>query len=152
MPQSLNLLALGVVALLSTSTDSGSAPPRVIPNDNRTPAGTLRNGVLTLRMVAQPALWRPEGPKGVDLPIYAFAEEGKRPAVPGPLIRVPIGTEIHVSVRNSLPEPLRVYGLQDRPSGKVDSADVSPGQTSLFKIRAAAAGTYLYSARTSRDT
>lgn len=159
MPQSLHILALGAVALMSTSTRPTSdvpgdaeAAPRVIPNDNRTPAGTLRNGVLTLRLVAQPALWRPEGPDGPDLPIYAFAEEGKRPGVPGPLIRVPVGTEIHISVRNSLPEPLRLYGLQDRPSEKVDSVDVSPGQTSLFKIRAAAAGTHFYSGRTSRDT
>ena len=152
MPQSLNILALGMVALLSTSTGSGFAPPRVTPNDNRTPAGKLRNGVLTVRMVAQPALWRPEGPNGPDLPIYAFTEEGKRPQVPGPLIRVPVGTEISVTLRNSLPETLRVYGLQARPSDKVDSVDVSPGQTTLFRMRAAAVGTYFYSARTSRDT
>ena len=160
MPQSLNILALGVVAMMSTSTGSGSlissdarsAPPRVVPNDNRTPAGALRGGTLTLRMVAQPAMWRPEGPNGTDLPIYAFAEEGKRPLVPGPLVRVPVGTEIHLTLRNALPEVLRVYGLQDRPSEKVDSADIPPGESALFKIRAAAAGTYFYSARTSRDT
>ncbi len=152
MPQSLNLLALGVVALLSTSTGSGSAPPRAVPNDNRTPAGTLHDGVLTLRMVAQPAVWRPEGPSGPELSTYAFTEEGKRPQIPGPLVRVPVGTAIEVSLRNALPETLRVYGLQNRPSEKVDSVDISPGQTTLFKIRAAAAGTYFYSARTSRDT
>src|SRR5918996_5194096 len=104
MPQSHTILALGVVALLSTSTGSGSAPPRVIPNDNRTPAGSLRDGVLTLRMVAQPAVWRPEGPTGPELSIHAFTEEGKPPQVPGPLMRVPVGTEINVSLRNSLPE------------------------------------------------
>src|SRR5687767_5807654 len=94
MPQSLHLLAFGVVALLSTSTVTDvAAPPRVIPNDNRTPAGTLRDGVLTLRMVAQPAVWRPEGPDGPELPVYAFTEEGKRPQIPGPLVRVPVGTE-----------------------------------------------------------
>jgi manganese oxidase len=152
MPQSLNLLALGVVALLSTSTDAGSAPPRVSPNDNRAPAGTLREGVLTLRMVAQPAVWRPEGRDGPELPIYAFGEEGKRPLVPGPLVRVPMGTRLDISLRNALPETLRVYGFQDRPSEKLDSVDVSPGETAVFKIRAAAAGTYFYSARTSRDT
>ena len=141
MPQSLNILALGVVVLLSTSTGSGSATSRVSPNDNRTPAGTLRDGVLTLRMVAQPAVWHPEGPNGPGLPIYAFAEEGKRPLVPGPLVRVPVGTQIDITLRNSLPETLRVYGMQDRPSEKVDSVDIAPGQRALFKIRAAAAGT-----------
>jgi FtsP/CotA-like multicopper oxidase with cupredoxin domain len=63
-----------------------------------------------------------------------------------------MGTEISLSLRNSLPEVLRVYGMQDRPSERADSADIAPGETALFKIRAAAAGTYFYSARTSRDT
>lgn len=153
MPQSLQILALGVVALLSTSTVTDvAAPPRVIPNDNRTPAGTLRDGVLTLRMVAQPAVWRPEGRDGPELSIYAFTEEGKRPQIPGPLVRVPVGTEIDIALRNSLPETLRVYGLQHRPSERLDSVDISPGQTTLFRIRAGAVGTYFYSARTSRDT
>ena len=159
MPQSLTIVALGVVALMGTSTSANVAspasapkPPRVVPNDNRTPAGTLRAGVLTLRLVAQSALWRPESPDGPDLPVYAFAEEGKPPRIPGPLVRVPVGTEIHVSIRNALPEALRVYGLQDRPSEKTDSLDVAPGKSTLLKIRAATAGTYFYYARTSRDT
>ena len=159
MPQALTILALGVVAMMGTSTSanvitpvSAPKPPRVVPNDNRTPAGTLRGGVLTLRLVAQPALWRPESPDGPDLPVYAFAEEGKPPRIPGPLVRVPVGTEIRVSIRNALAEELRVYGLQDRPSEKTDSVDIAPGQSALFKIRAGAAGTYFYSARTSRDT
>ena len=151
------LVALAVAGLTVGSanvapTPGVTKPSRVVPNDNRTPAGVLRSGVLTLRMVAQPAVWRPEGPNGPDLPIYAFAEEGRQPQVPGPLIRVPVGTEIALSLRNSLPQVLRVYGLQDRPSEKVDSIDITPGETALFRIRAAAAGTYFYSARTSRDT
>ncbi len=157
MLQSPKLVALAVVALTVGSADAlptaaVTKPSRATPNDNRTPAGAMRGGVLTLRVVAQPALWRPEGPNGPDLPVYAFAEEGKQPQIPGPLIRVPVGTEINLRLRNSLPEVLRVYGLQDRPSEKVDSVDITPGQTALFKIRAAAAGTYFYSARTSRDT
>ena len=159
MPQSQTILALGVVAMMGTSTSTNvtppvfaSKPPRVVPNDNRSSAGTLRGGVLTLRLVAQPALWRPESSDGPDLPVYAFAEEGKPPRIPGPLVRVPVGTEIRVSLRNALPEALRVYGLQDRPSEKTDSLDLAPGQSMVLKIRAGAAGTYFYSARTSRDT
>ena len=160
MSQSPIVLALVVAVLVSSSTPrSTDVPPvigadstRVVPNDNRVAAGTLRNGVLTLRLVARPALWRPEGPNGPELPIYAFAEEGKIPQIPGPLIRVPVGTAIDISLRNSLPEPLRVYGLQDRPSEKVDSLELSPGESRLITIRAGASGTYLYSARTSRDT
>jgi len=159
MSQSLPFLALFLALSVSTptpphETPSPAAPDstRVVPNDNRVPAGTLRNGVLTLRLVARPALWRPEGPNGPELPIYAFAEEGKVPRIPGPLIRVPVGTELDISIRNSLPHALRVYGLQDRPAARVDSLELSPGQSQVLRIRAGAAGTYLYSARTSRDT
>jgi FtsP/CotA-like multicopper oxidase with cupredoxin domain len=147
-----------VLVSLSTprSTDmppaTGADSTRAAPNDNRVPAGTLRDGVLTLRLVARPALWRPEGPNGPELPIYAFAEEGKIPQIPGPLIRVPVGTLVDLSVRNMLPQSLRLYGFQDRPSEKVDSLELSPGQSAVLKIRAGAVGTYLYSARTSRDT
>jgi FtsP/CotA-like multicopper oxidase with cupredoxin domain len=159
MPLSPIVLALGAV-LVSSSTLGPSPMPvvpasdstRVVPNDNRVPAGTLRNGVLTLRLVARPAFWRPEGSGGPELPIYAFSEEGKVPQIPGPLIRVPVGTVIDLRLRNMLPQPLRVYGLQDRPSEKVDSLELSPGQATVLKIRVGAAGTYFYSARTSRDT
>ncbi len=159
MPRSPNILALGMVALMAPATTGDvnpsaarATPPRVVPNDNRSAAGTLKDGVLTLRLVAQPAVWRPEGPDGPDLPIYAFAEEGKSPRVPGPLVRVPIGTELRISIRNAVAEPLRMYGLLDRPANKPDSVDVPPGHTTVFRIRAGLAGTYFYYARTSRDT
>ena len=65
------------------------APPRAArANDNRATAGTLTSGVLTIRLVAQRAAWRPDGPTGCALGVHAFAEEGKPVTVPGPLIRV----------------------------------------------------------------
>ena len=36
----------------------------VVPNDNRVAAGKLSNGVLTVRLEARNAVWRPEGSKG----------------------------------------------------------------------------------------
>ena len=160
MPQAALCVALAVTLLASASTPGatgrvmspGADSTRVVPNDNRVAAGTLRNGVLTLRLVARPALWRPEGATGPELPIFAFAEEGKMPRIPGPLIRVPVGTAIDLTLRNSLPQPLRVYGLQDRPADKLDSLELSPGDVRVLRIRAGVAGTYFYSARTSRDT
>jgi hypothetical protein len=38
-----------------------AAPPMVAANDNRVPAGVLRDGVLTLHLVATIARWQPEG-------------------------------------------------------------------------------------------
>ena len=59
---------------------SGASLSRVVANDNRTPAGTLRNGVLTIELAVVMARWYPEAADGpfVDLPV--FAAEGKAPA------------------------------------------------------------------------
>ena len=79
-------------ALLSTTAIAGQATPSASVNDNRTPAGVLRNGVLTLHLEARPAIWYPEKDGGPHLTVSAFAEEGHAPQIPGPMIRVPEGS------------------------------------------------------------
>jgi len=74
-----------------------SGPPDAAPNDNRRPAGTLRDGVLTVALVAREAVWHPDGPGGGALAVRAFAEEGGAPSVPGPLVRVRAGRETRSS-------------------------------------------------------
>ncbi|HJU65016.1 MAG TPA: multicopper oxidase domain-containing protein, partial [Gemmatimonadaceae bacterium] len=127
-----------------------SAP--VVPNDNRARAGELRGGVLLLRLVARTGPWQPEGPQGPSVRVQAFAEEGSSPRIPGPLIRVPLGTEVRATVRNALAEPLRVFGFQDRPGTAVDSVVLQPHETRELRFHAGAPGTYLYWGRTVRDT
>ena len=75
-------------------------------NDNLHPAGELKDGVLTLRLVATVARWQPEGQSANDPVrlVQVFGEEGKAPQIPGPLVRVPEGTEIRMSVRNAILE------------------------------------------------
>ena len=102
----------------------GSVNNLVATNDNRTPAGRVRHGVLAIHLDARTARWRPEGVSGPALPIFAFAEEGHTPLVPGPLIRVPAGTEVRATLRNSLPKPLVVGGLQERPATALDSINL----------------------------
>src|SRR6266545_6991950 len=71
---------------------------RAVPNDNRAPAGVLANGVLTVRLVARATAWYPDGPNGCGLTVHSFAEEGKEPRIPGPLLRVTAGrSEEHTS-------------------------------------------------------
>ena len=122
------------------------APPsdRAIANDNRSPAGTVRNGVLTVRLVARAVAWQPDGPKGCALTVHAFAEEGRATQIPGPLIRVSAGTEVRVSVRNALPKTLWVRGLQDRAPGILDSTEVLPGATHDFRFTANTSGARYY--------
>jgi hypothetical protein len=66
--------------------------PRVVTHDNLEAAGKLEGGALTLRLEIREAEWHPDAKDGPSMPILAFAEEGKSPSVPGPMIRVQRGT------------------------------------------------------------
>src|SRR6478735_12225530 len=99
-------MLLSLLTAIGTTLWSCSAlplPPQsaALPNDNRLRAGTLQRGVFTVRIVAQRAAWRPDGPSGCALGVHAFAEEGKPATIPGPLIRVRSGTQVRVTVRNA---------------------------------------------------
>src|SRR5262245_7607560 len=106
-------LALVVVSGVAAipASKSSTAAEIIAPNDNRVPAGKLANGVLTVRLEARSAVWRPEGSKGPIITTAAFAAEGQRASIPGPLLRVPAGTEIRATVRNSLLRPMWLYGM-----------------------------------------
>jgi len=160
----MRLLAL-VAALAITAPPSpsgGVAPPLVqsslaMPairaNDNRAPAGQFARHELRLALDARWGRWYPDGPKGTAVPIQAFAEDGKTPQIPGPLIRVASGTVVVVRVRNSIPGTrLTVHGLMDRPALRDRPFDVSSGQTRTIRFSAATPGTYYYWASTTGAT
>src|SRR6185295_3684757 len=112
-------------------------------NDNRAAAGMLRDGVLTLHLEARDATWYPDGNDGPGLLLPMFAEVGRAAQDPGPLIRVPAGTTIQVSVRNARRDSvLVVYGLHTRPSGLDDTIQVAAGATRELSFAAGAPGTY----------
>jgi len=76
--------------------------------------------------------------------VYAFAEEGKALQVPSPLIRVPEGTEIHVTLHNLLPATAVVQGLHQHPGDARAVEEVPPQETRELRFTAGAAGTYEY--------
>lgn len=126
--------------------------PRVAPNDNRVAGGELRNGILTLVLEAREARWYPDGDGGPSLVTQVFAEPGRAPQNPGPMIRVPAGTRIQVSVRNSLRDSnLVVYGLHTRPGTTNDSLRVAPGVTREVSFLAGEPGTYFYWGTTTHE-
>jgi len=125
------------------------ALPEVIANENRSSTGELSDGVLTIRLEARMGTWYPEEKGGPALVVQAFTEEGKPPQIPGPLIRVPEGTEIHATVRNSIPNAtLEVHGLHTRPGDPQDMIKLAPGSTREVRFKAGSPGTYYYWAST----
>lgn len=134
-------------ALLLTA---GSPPPLplVEANDNRIAGGQLANGELTLNLVVAMARWYPENAGGSYTEVPVFAEEGKAPQIPAPLIRVPVGTKVKVRVRNALDErTLTMRGLGVAVDTGATAVNIRPGESRLMEYDASAPGTYFYAAR-----
>jgi len=143
-----------ILLLLAPTSPAGGSRVTSIPslpvvraNDNRQPAGRLRGNVLTLKLVVQMARWYPQGPNGPFIDVEAISEEGRPPAIPAPLIRVPAGTIVEATLRNALPDSaFTVHGLHTRPTETSDTVRLLPGQTKSVRFSAGVPGTYLYRA------
>jgi len=133
-----------------TAALSPPAADRIVPNDNRRSAGTLEHGVLTVALEARTGVWRPEGDGGRALDVAAFGEPGKALSTPGPVIRVPLGTEIRATVRNRLDRPLTVYGF-GKVRGQPDSVIIPVEGSAPLQFKATAPGTYYYYAKRGVD-
>lgn len=149
--------SLSALTLFTTILTAGAAvPPRDLPlvhaNPNTERAGILQNGILTIALEAKESPWRLNGDARPAMMIDAFSEAGKLPMMPAPLIRAPKGTDIHLSVRNSLSTPLTFLlpaAIRGVPSGfAMDSIVIAPGTVGALTSRATVPGNYVYAART----
>lgn len=122
-----------------------AAFPLVTANDNRTPAGTLSGRTLTLHLDAVRGMWHPDGDDKPGTDIVAFAESGHAPSIPGPLVRVPVGTEVRTTVHNALDSSIVVFGLSGTHA-RDDTAWIRPGQSRELVMHATSAGTFMYNA------
>lgn len=144
-------LALGAAAparAQSASPFAAWSTEPLVANDNRHAGGELKNGLLTLRLEIRPGAWHPEADNGETLPVYAFAEFGRPLQAPAPMIRVPAGTTVDVTVHSTIAVPVTLYGLHQRPGRDAETVVVEPGATQHIRFLAGAPGTYFYKART----
>ena len=122
-----------------------AVPAEVQPNDNRHPAGGLIHGVLTLRLEVREGVWNPEGENGPEIPVQAFAEEGRPLMNPGPLIRIPAGTRIRIFAHNLLPsQPVTIHGLHSHTGMRSTPMTVPPGEARQVEFRTGRPGAYFY--------
>src|SRR5690348_933361 len=147
-----SLFAVILAGAVLVSRNRGDLPA-VQPNPNVERAGGLHDGVLTVTLEAKLASWRINGPHRPAMSLAAFAEPGKPPVMPGPLLRAPAGTELHVSVRNALPTPLTFFvpaAVHGGPQGMtaMDTIVIAPGAVGQLVTRATAPGNYVYRAAT----
>lgn len=140
------IIPAALAGRLNPARHNPPALPEIISNDNTTEAGTLADGVLSVRLEAKTGELWPEGRRNPSLTVYAFGEEGKPLQAPGPQIRVRAGTPIRLTLRNSLPKRMLVRGLNARPG--LDSIDLAPGEVREVRFTPQQPGTFYYWGRT----
>jgi FtsP/CotA-like multicopper oxidase with cupredoxin domain len=137
--------ALGLAAAPGLQRPAHAPLPVVQPNDNRQPSGRLHADTLDLDLEVRLARWYPEGDGGGFVESPAFAEAGRAPSIPGPLIRVPAATIVRVTVRNSLADStVTLHGLVTRPAPGPDTTRLAPGESRVVTFAAGSPGTYFY--------
>ncbi len=145
----IRVVLMAAVVLLASICFADTGSTNIASNDNRMPAGQLQAGVLTLHLELRTGNWHPEAEDGRAIETYAFAEQGHTSQVPGPLIRAPQGTELHVSVHNFLPVAVFVHGLDEHPGNAKKVMQLAPGETKEARFSAGEPGSYFYWASTS---
>lgn len=138
-------IVISLAILLCRAFAGSQSLPPIGANDNHSPAGTLRDGRLTLELEIAKGEWHPEADDGVGIAVYAFGESRHALQNPGPLIRVVKGTEVEASIRNRLPVSVTVHGLGDSPNSAIL---IAAGATANVQFNASKPGLYIYWAAT----
>src|SRR5687767_9235676 len=113
-------------------------------NDNRQPAGTLSNGRLTLSLDIVESAFKAEGDHDPIVRALAFAETGKAPQIPGPLLRAPLGTVVHLTVHNRSDSTVMLGGLRPSLPASRDTLLVAAGATREITFRLDKVGNFFY--------
>ena len=132
--------ALVLVAALTSVAAPRQAPTRAVANDNRVPGGQLIGDTLHLSLTLTPVAWHIYSEREPAFELLAFAEEGKQPSIPGPLVRVRVGTTVKVRLRNPLTDTLVVRGFAEQNAPR----SVLPGTTAELSFVARTPGTHMY--------
>jgi FtsP/CotA-like multicopper oxidase with cupredoxin domain len=134
--------------MLGPARNPAQTVDRALSNDNRVPAGHVENDTLVVRLTIRLADWHILRDTAPAFRVLAFAEDGKPPTIPAPLIRTTVGTPTSIHVRNPLDHALIVLGLSGR-GGFRDSVRIAPGGTAVVRSTPTSVGTYAYWAVTS---
>lgn len=130
----------------------GPSSPRIAANTNQHPAGTLSDGGLTVELEIREGAFYPEDESGPSLQVFAFGERGKQLQIPGPMIRVPQDTRIHVTIHNLIARDVLIHGMHSRPGKNDDTLEVTSGATRDLTFSTGAPGAYYYWASAGGDT
>ena len=153
--RSLVFLGLGIAlpgrwAMLSAQPVSEMQ--RIQTNSNRSAGGSLVDGVLTINLEIREGEWFPEDEHGPSIKVFALAEKGKPAQIPGPVIRIPQGTNIHVIIHNLITRDVSIHGMHTRPGKNDDTFELPSGSIREVTFSSGAPGAYYYWATAGGDT
>ena len=141
-----------LAATCCEATTADSALPRIAANTNQDAAGVLLEGGLTVELEIREGRFYPEDESGRSLQVFAFGERGKQLQIPGPMIRVPQDTKIHVTIHNLTGKDVLIHGMHSRPGKNDDTLEVTSGTTRDVTFLTGAPGAYYYWATAGGDT
>ena len=118
--------------------------PMATVNQNRSTAGRLSGGTLTVAMDVVEAAYQPEGDEDPVVRVLALAEPGKVPQVPGPLLRAPVGTTLRLTLRNRSDSALMFSGFRQSMKAQDDTVQIAAHATRELTIRLDKVGTFAY--------
>ena len=144
-------LTLSAVAR-GQATTAGPLLPRIAANTNQHAAGIMSGGALTIELEIREGAFYPEDESGPGLKVFAFGERGKQLQVPGPMIRIPQDTRIHVTIHNQIARDVLIHGMHTRPGKNDDTLKVAAGSTRDVTFSAGVPGAYYYWATAGGDT
>src|SRR5829696_8978716 len=146
-----------VVVVVPLLQDAVIPPPARVPlprpaasasvaavNQNLTAAGRRLRDTLTVALDVVEAAYQPEGTDDPVVRVLALAERGKTPQVPGPLLRVPAGTTVRLTLRNRSDSALMFSGFRPALKAADDTLQIAAGATRELTVRLDAVGTFAY--------
>lgn len=113
-------------------------------NDNRQPAGTRSGDTLSLSLDIVEAGFQAEGPHDPIVRALAFAEPGKAPVIPGPLLRAPRGTTVRLTIRNRSDSSIMLGGFRPSMAAESDTVHVGAGTARNITFRLDRVGNFFY--------
>lgn len=119
--------------------------PTVSWHDNTRPAGRFTGREVTLDLEIRRGTWHPNGDERAGTSVLAFAEKGRDPTTPGPLLRVRQGARLAISIANTTTDTLAIHGLAERSGMAIlDPLVVLPGGSVRTTFTADREGTFFY--------
>ncbi len=118
--------------------------PMVAINNNMTAAGTTDKGTIVAAFDIVNAAWQPDGPNDPVVPILALAERGKKPQVPGPMIRGEVGTRVKLSLTNRSDSAVMFGGFRHSIAAEDDTINLAPGVTREISFVLDSVGSFFY--------